>query len=97
MCVSGGLQVSREGHADPSTNGMNCPVLIYKSCLSVTFHSTLLLVREKQTQEQEQRFCFQNNLLSLHVCCLGRRAGPCPLEDWDHYEEGYHKMTDIAL
>lgn len=50
MFVSGTLQMSREGHADPSTKATYCLALINKSCPSVTFHSTLLQAHEKQTQ-----------------------------------------------
>lgn len=50
LLVYGAVQVSKEGHADPSTKGTHCPVLKNRSRPSVTFHGTLLPVCEKQTQ-----------------------------------------------
>jgi len=97
MLVTGALQVSREGDADPCTKGTNCPVLMNKSCPSVTFTVSCHQCVKNKHKEQEKRFCCQDNLLSLHVCCLRRRDGPCRLEDWEHYEEGCHKMADVAL
>lgn len=95
--VSGALQVSREGHADPSTKGTNCPVLINKSCPSVTFHSTLLPACEKQTQRTGKKVLLPREFAQSAHMMSGQETGPCPLEDWEHYEVGYHKMTGIAL